>query len=98
MIGSGGVRLSRGRPPAQSHINVGTGVDCTIRQLAETIARVTGFSGELIFDSSKPDGTPRKLLDVSRPKALGWVASISLDDGLRDTYRWFKEHQEQFRG
>jgi nucleoside-diphosphate-sugar epimerase len=58
--------------PMLSHINVGTGVDCTIRELAETIARVTGFQGRLGFDASKPDGTPRKLLDVSRLKALGW--------------------------
>lgn len=70
--------------PMLSHINVGTGVDCTIRELAETIARVTGFKGNLVFDVTKPDGTPRKLLDVSRLKALGWQASISLEDGLRD--------------
>lgn len=76
--------------PMLSHINVGSGVDCTIRELAETIARVTGFSGDLVWDSSKPDGTPRKLLDVSRLRGLGWQASIGLEDGLRDAYRWFK--------
>ncbi|MCY1359432.1 GDP-L-fucose synthase [compost metagenome] len=80
-----------------SHINVGTGVDCTIRELAETIAKVTGFNGRLSFDASKPDGTPRKLMDVSRLKALGWQASIGLEDGLRDAYGWYVENVEQAR-
>ena len=84
--------------PMLSHINVGTGVDCTIRELAETVARVTGFAGRLVFDATKPDGTPRKLMDVSRLAALGWRASISLEDGLRDTYGWFVNNQNQFRG
>ncbi|HHC74923.1 MAG TPA: GDP-L-fucose synthase, partial [Thiothrix sp.] len=75
--------------PMLSHINVGTGVDCTIRELAETIALVTGFKGELVFDQTKPDGTPRKLMDVSRLNSLGWQASMSLEDGLRATYEWF---------
>lgn len=83
--------------PMLSHINVGTGVDCSIRELAETIARVTEYQGKLIFDSSKPDGTPRKLMDVSRLKALGWQASITLEDGLRDAYRWFVENQHRVR-
>ncbi len=83
--------------PMLSHINVGTGVDCTIRELAETMAQVTGFTGRLVFDSSKPDGTPRKLLDVSRLRDLGWQASISLSDGLRDTYAWFREHVADVR-
>ncbi|MDI9728297.1 GDP-L-fucose synthase [Stutzerimonas stutzeri] len=83
--------------PMLSHINVGTGVDCTIRELAETIARVTGFGGRLTFDASKPDGTPRKLMDVSRLKALGWQASIGLEDGLRDAYAWFVTNVEQAR-
>lgn len=83
--------------PMLSHINVGTGVDCSIRELAETIARVTEYQGRLIFDSSKPDGTPRKLMDVSRLKALGWQASISLEDGLRNAYRWFVDNQHQIR-
>ena len=83
--------------PMLSHINVGTGVDCTIRELAETIARVTGFKGRLGFDASKPDGTPRKLLDVSRLKALGWQASIGLEDGLRDAYVWFLQHHAEAR-
>jgi len=80
-----------------SHINVGTGVDCTIRELAEAIARVTGFSGQLIFDTSKPDGVPRKLLDVSRLRSLGWQAEISLEEGLKDSYRWFLSHQDDYR-
>ncbi|WP_028241802.1 NAD-dependent epimerase/dehydratase family protein, partial [Stutzerimonas azotifigens] len=84
--------------PMLSHINVGSGVDCSIRELAETIARVTEFRGRLRFDASKPDGTPRKLMDVSRLKALGWRASIGLEDGLRDAYRWFVENFESARG
>jgi GDP-L-fucose synthase len=84
--------------PMLSHINVGTGVDCTIRELAETVARVTGFTGRLAFDTSKPDGTPRKLLDVSRLKALGWEARIGLEEGLRDAYRWYLEHIDEARG
>ncbi|UJP04904.1 MAG: GDP-L-fucose synthase [Nitrosomonas sp.] len=83
--------------PMLSHINVGTGVDCTIRQLAETIARVTGFNGQLLFDASKPDGTPRKLMDVSRLTALGWQAGIELEKGLRDTYAWFVANQDRYR-
>ena len=83
--------------PMLSHINVGTGVDCTIRELAETIAKVTGFSGRLTFDASKPDGTPRKLMDVSRLKALGWQASIGLEDGLRDAYGWYVDNVENAR-
>ncbi|GHD53874.1 GDP-L-fucose synthase [Marinobacter persicus] len=84
--------------PTLSHINVGTGLDCTIRELAQTMKAVTGFEGDLVFDSSKPDGAPRKLMDVSRLKALGWEASISLEDGLRQTYDWFLKHQEELRG
>ncbi|WGL63765.1 GDP-L-fucose synthase [Pseudomonas sp. CW003PS] len=84
--------------PMLSHINVGTGVDCTIRELAETMQKVVGFEGELVFDTTKPDGTPRKLMDVSRLKALGWQASISLEAGLTDTYAWFLQHQSHLRG
>jgi GDP-L-fucose synthase len=84
--------------PMLSHINVGSGVDCTIRELAETIARVTSFTGNLTFDASKPDGTPRKLMDVSRLKALVWQSTIGLEDGLRDAYQWFLANQQQFRG
>ncbi len=78
--------------PMLSHINVGTGVDCTIRELAETIADVTGFVGNIEFDATKPDGTPRKLMDVSKLNRLGWSASIDLKNGLRETYAWFLEH------
>ena len=83
--------------PMLSHINLGTGVDCTIRELAQTVAGVTGFTGKLSFDASKPDGTPRKLMDVSRLRALGWSASIALEDGLRDAYQWFVTHQDSAR-
>lgn len=83
--------------PMLSHINVGTGVDCTIKELTETVASVVGFRGEIVWDTSKPDGAPRKLMDVSRLKSLGWQASIKLEDGLRDTYQWFLGHQENFR-
>ncbi len=84
--------------PMLSHINVGTGVDCTIRELAETMATVTGFAGKLIFDADKPDGAPRKLLDVTRITSLGWTAAISLEQGLRDTYAWFQEQEGRMRG
>ncbi len=83
--------------PMLSHVNVGSGADCTIRELAETVARVTGFQGELVFDSSKPDGSPRKLLDVSRLRDLGWQAKIGLAEGLRQTYQWFKENPHSYR-
>ena len=83
--------------PMLSHINVGTGVDCTIGQLAKTIADVTGFTGKLTFDTSKPDGAPRKLMDVSRLKSLGWQASISLEDGLKDAYDWYVTNVQQAR-
>ncbi|MBL0625555.1 GDP-L-fucose synthase [Aeromonas jandaei] len=83
--------------PMLSHINVGTGVDCTIRELAETMARVVGFAGEVVFDATKPDGTPRKLMDVSRLANLGWHYTHSLELGLTLTYQWFLEHQDAFR-
>jgi len=70
-------------------LNVGTGLDLTIRELAETIQRVTGFKGRIGFDTSKPDGTPRKLLDVSRVQGLGWKARIPLERGIEETYRWY---------
>ncbi|QGN38809.1 GDP-L-fucose synthase [Klebsiella oxytoca] len=84
--------------PMLSHINIGTGVDCTIRELAETIAKVVGYRGEVVFDSTKPDGTPRKLLDVSRLDSLGWKYQIKLEEGLERTYEWFLKHQDSFRG
>ncbi|MBD7917207.1 GDP-L-fucose synthase [Cellulomonas sp. Sa3CUA2] len=75
-----------------SQVNVGTGTDVTIRELAETVARVVGYEGETQWDTSKPDGTPQKLLDVSRLADAGWRASISLEDGLRSTVEWYREN------
>jgi GDP-L-fucose synthase len=80
-----------------SHINVGTGVDCTISEMVETVAAVVGYEGEISFDISKPDGAPRKLLDVSRLKGLGWEYSIGLEQGLRSTYQWFLEQEGDIR-
>ncbi len=76
-------------------INVGVGEDVTILELAHTIADVVGFTGKLEFDATKPDGTPRKLLDISRLRELGWAPKISLEDGLRQTYAWFVEQSEK---
>ena len=78
--------------PMLSHINVGSGTDLTIRELAETVGRVVGFSGTIAFDTTKPDGTPRKLMDVSRLGALGWKARVGLEDGLAIAYRDFLAH------
>tara|TARA_R110002111_G_scaffold149533_11_gene216491 strand:+ start:98 stop:1063 length:966 start_codon:yes stop_codon:yes gene_type:complete len=90
-------RYEKETQPMLSHINVGSGVDCTIRELVETIAKVVGYQGNIEFDTSKPDGTPRKLMDVSRLERLGWKAKISLDKGLRQTYNWFLSNQAEFR-
>lgn len=90
-------QLSNVTTPMCSHINIGTGVDVTIRELAETILKVVEFEGELVFDTSKPDGTPRKLLDVSKINSLGWQAKIPLEQGLRSTYAWFLENQGRLR-
>ncbi|HAG95195.1 MAG: GDP-fucose synthetase [Pseudomonadales bacterium] len=84
--------------PMLSHINVGTGRDCTIAELAHTMAEVTEYTGEVVFDSSKPDGTPRKLMDVSTLKNLGWQYSIELKAGLQATYQWFLANQDRYRG
>lgn len=80
--------------PEPSFVNVGTGVDLTIRELADMVRDVVGFDGRLDFDASKPDGTPRKLLDVSRLKKLGWEAKIGLNEGIRSTYEWYLENVE----
>ena len=85
------------RYPKPNFVNLGTGVDVTIRELAETIRDVVGYEGKLVFDPTKPDGTPRKLLDVSRLKGLGWEAKTSLRQGIEHTYAWFLEHQASFR-
>ncbi len=86
-------RYDQHTQPMLSHINVGCGYDITIRELAETVARVTGYAGKVEFDASKPDGTPRKLMDSSRLNALGWQAKVSLEEGLSVAYRDFVEIQ-----
>ena len=78
-------------------INVGTGADQSIREIAELVAKVVGYEGEIAWDTSKPDGMPRKLLDVQRLKALGWRPTTSLEDGLRDTVEWYHEHRAEIR-
>lgn len=78
--------------PNPCFVNLGTGVDATIRELAEIVREVTGFSGEMSFDSSRPDGTPRKLEDVSRMQTLGWQAKIGLREGIEKTYQWYLEN------
>ena len=78
-------------------INVGTGEDQSIREIAELVAKVVGYEGEIAWDTSKPDGMPRKLLDVQRLKALGWRPTTSLEDGLRDTVEWYHEHRAEIR-
>lgn len=83
--------------PMCSHINIGTGIDCSIRELVETIAQVVGYTGSIKFDASKPDGAPRKLLDVSRLSSLGWRYSVSLTDGLRLTYQWLLDNERFLR-
>ncbi|CAD5745321.1 TPA: GDP-L-fucose synthase family protein [Escherichia coli] len=84
--------------PMLSHINVGTGVDCSIREMAETMASVVGYQGKIVFDVTKPDGTPRKLMDVTRLKNLGWQYQYNLHEGLSLTYKWFIENINSFRG
>jgi GDP-L-fucose synthase len=81
----------------EAPVNVGTGEDVAIAELASLVARVTGFQGPLTYDASKPDGTPRKLLDVSRLSSLGWRARIPLEEGVRTTYQWFLDNQEGLR-
>ena len=76
---------------SSDHLNIGTGEDLTIKELAELVAELAGFEGELAWDSSKPDGTPRKVLDVSKAKALGWAPKISLRDGIASTIDWYKD-------
>ncbi|MCW8925118.1 MAG: GDP-L-fucose synthase, partial [Xanthomonadales bacterium] len=80
--------------PRLSHVNVGSGTDCSIRELAELIGEVTGFGGAINYDTSKPDGTPRKLLDSTRLRETGWQPQIALRDGLADAYRWFVKNYQ----
>ncbi len=89
--------IERVTEPMVSHLNVGTGVDVSIGELADTMRRVVGYTGEMEFDASKPDGTPRKLLDVSKLQSLGWQSRVPLEEGLRATYAWYLEHQDQVR-
>jgi GDP-L-fucose synthase len=77
--------------------NVGTGSDVTIKQLAETIQKAVGHKGEIVWDSSQPDGTPRKLMDSSKMNAVGWNSEIVLEQGIENTYQWFLENQENFK-
>ncbi len=80
------------------HINVGTGEDVTIAELAELIKKITGYNGKIVYDTSKPDGTPRKLLDVSRLNSLAWRPKYSLEEGLRLTYEWFNKNYDIIKG
>jgi GDP-L-fucose synthase len=75
-------------------LNVGVGKDISIQELAELIKKITGYNGKIVFDSSKPDGTPRKLLDISKVKKLGWSPKISLEQGIESTYKWFVENRD----
>ncbi|NGZ90269.1 NAD-dependent epimerase/dehydratase family protein [Psychroflexus maritimus] len=77
--------------------NIGTGKDLTIKELAETIQEIVGHKGEIIWDSSKPDGTPRKLMDVSKMNAQGWEAKIDLKEGIKETYKWFLVKEREFK-
>ena len=77
--------------------NVGTGLDLTIKELAETIQKVTGHQGEIIWDSEKPDGTPRKLMDVSKMKKVGWEYTVELEEGIEKTYNWFLGNIENIK-
>jgi GDP-L-fucose synthase len=76
---------------SKEHLNIGTGEDLTIKELAELVAQLAGFSGEIAWDATKPDGTPRKVLDVSKAKSLGWAPQISLRDGIASTIAWYKD-------
>ena len=77
------------------HINVGTGEDVTIKELAETIAKVVGYEGEIVWDTSKPNGTPRKVMNVDRMKALGWEPKVKLRDGIESAYKWYLENYDR---
>jgi GDP-L-fucose synthase len=77
--------------------NVGTGVDLTIKDLAELIQKTVGHQGEIIWDNTKPDGTPRKLMDVSKMAKQGWKAKITLEEGIKTTYDWFLEHAHSYK-
>ena len=84
--------------PMLSHINVGSGEDISILDLARLVAKITGYDGQILTDPTKPDGTMRKLMDVTRLENMGWSATIGLEDGIAQTYSWFLEHQQDLRG
>jgi len=88
----------QGVQPMSSHINVGTGIDCSIRELVEAVAMVVGYKGQVVFDETKSDGTFRKLMDVSKISRFGWNACTSLEDGLNMTYQWFLAQEGCYRG
>lgn len=83
--------------PMLSHINVGSGIDCTIRELVETVAKVVGYNGNITFDKSKPDGAPRKLMKINRLTSLGWSSRVSLEQGLIETYIWYLKSSGDIR-
>ena len=87
-----------GTSPMLSHINVGSGTDVSILQLAQMVAKITGYSSRIVPDATKPDGTPRKLMDVTRLKSMGWQAKIALEDGVSETYDWFLKNNQSLRG
>ena len=87
-----------GTSPMLSHINVGCGTDISILELAQIVAKVTGYGGQILTDATKPDGTPRKLMDVSRLASMGWQAQIALEDGVSKTYSWFLRNIVNLRG
>ena len=84
--------------PSLSHINVGSGTDVSILELAQMVARITGYSGRIVTDVTKPDGAPRKLMDVTLLKSMGWQAKIALEDGVSETYSWFLQNSQSLRG
>jgi GDP-L-fucose synthase len=81
-----------------SQVNVGTGSDVTIRELASLVAEAVGYTGDILWDPTKPDGTPRKLLDVSKLTQVGWSASIGLEEGIKNTVAWYRENLLSVRG
>ncbi|MCZ4353808.1 GDP-L-fucose synthase [Roseovarius aestuarii] len=97
VMGLDGETYAANTDPMLSHINVGTGIDVSILELAQMVAKVTGFQGRIGLDRTKPDGTARKLMDVTRLADMGWRASIPLREGVKDTYEWFKDHADALR-
>ena len=94
---AGAVKFALENEMEENLYNVGTGKDLTIRELAEVIQRTVGHTGEIIWDSSKPDGTPRKLMDVSKLKNKGWSYSVDLEEGIQKTYNWFKSNHNNYK-